>query len=376
MDLTVKSPEILHQDYFELRNQILTTNRELADLLKPLRGKNPVSIEAKCAEIKLLSQGLFQFRTMLNGLRVAEENAAGNFEELQEIRRKWAVLTGQVGLLTVELNQWHAIETLARSQARAKRTKLYPGGTQVFGNLRSQLFASDDIFSRLKDILNPAPQSDEARDHDCFADIGLPNSEFVAHMHAAYRVMLSQRVQSPWKFLDVGCGGGLKVLTASRYFDVTDGLEYDPGYVRSAQDLLGRDNEHEGSVIHADALTFDRYDEYDVIYFYRPMGDDDKLREMEEFIVGAAAPGTLLVAPYMGFGERHGDLGCGRIDGVVYAAGTSQSKADRMRRDAELTGPYIIKKDEPKSATIWDAVLTASRSNGHDLEHRYLPPRH
>lgn len=145
----------------------------------------------------------------------------------------------------------------------------------------SQMGQYDAVFDQLHDVFKPQLQSEGARNHGCFADITLPNSTFVAYAHAAYRTLLALGVNHPTRFLDVGCGTGFKVMMAARYFDECEGFEYDPAYTAAAKGLFARGHFASCSAFQADGLTHEAYDTYDVIYFYRPMREDDQLQELE-----------------------------------------------------------------------------------------------
>ena len=78
------------------------------------------------------------------------------------------------------------------------------------------------------------------------------------------------------KFLDVGSGIGEKSFLAYALggFSHCDGIEFDPRTQAIAQFLLQQMSTQEPYPIRfeqADALTFDRYGDYDVIYMFRPM---------------------------------------------------------------------------------------------------------
>lgn len=215
-----------------------------------------------------------------------------------------------------------------------------------------------------------------AREQACFPDIGLPNSDFHAHMHAAYRLSLAQKRQAPVRFLDVGCGGGLKVYSALRYFDKGYGFDLDEAYVDAGRRLFDMDDTVEGHVFADDALTFEGYGDFDVIYFYRPISDDALLHDLERRIAETARPETILIAPYITFPQRHEELGCGRVAGAVYLANTSQKKADAWRRKAERIGVHVHKPEPPGLQSIWTPLIALSRANGHDFPHRHKKPRY
>ncbi len=116
--------------------------------------------------------------------------------------------------------------------------------------------------------------------------VPLPNEAFVDLVIDAFCALGMNKNK---RFLDVGAGFGSKVLLASPLFDAY-GFDCVDRYVKQAQQLLG------DKVFLADALTFDRYYEYDVVYYYRPIKDNDLYFQLERRIYDALRPG-MLVAP-------------------------------------------------------------------------------
>ena len=369
----VKSPQdvIAEVQTFRgsLRKQVVVLAGEVA-----LRNKmNTQKVDALCAQIDTAIRDFSAIVLQSNNARVADEANAVDRNSLVELRRQWGVASAQTNLFRVELNQWSLMRDLVRTQVSQskKRVPLYDKHQSDIS--KTQTSASDDVFDWLHAVLNQAKQTDDAQEQGCFPDIALPNSKFHEHLHAAYRVLLGRGQTDSVRFLDVGCGGGLKVLCALRYFKNADGLDYQQSYVETAQHLLEGANATTSKAFQADALTFDGYGEYDVIYFYRPLRDIAKIVEMEQRIVDQARPGTILIAPYVGFDARFADLGCGRVDGAIYLAKTSQKDADRLRRMAVQTGVAVVGAEEDRVATIWRPLLEASRHSGYDIE-RYVEP--
>ena len=96
------------------------------------------------------------------------------------------------------------------------------------------------------------------------------------------------------RFLDVGCGVGTTLVLAKHYLDASmcAGIEYDERLI----------NEHRCHVVHyVDALKFDDYSRYNVIYWYRPIEDNRRQKKLEQKIVADAKKGTLFVPVYRSF---------------------------------------------------------------------------
>lgn len=78
----------------------------------------------------------------------------------------------------------------------------------------------------------------------------------------------------PNKFIDVGCGLGDKVISASLIRNgVSDGIEYyEDDAIRARENVkavFGPKNKNK--IFHGDAIKFQNYGDYDFIYMYRPM---------------------------------------------------------------------------------------------------------
>lgn len=218
---------------------------------------------------------------------------------------------------------------------------LYPPALSRHDLYGTQLLMLDQTLLALHRLINPAGQSPQAAELGCFPDIALRASSFVSHAHAAYRVALAQGKSTGLRFLDVGCGGGMKVLSAADFFGTAEGLDYDPAYVSAANTLFAAVGTGRCRAYEANGLTFTGYDAYDVIYFYRPMKEHAGLAALEEQIVRHARPGTILIAPYSSFAQRAADLDFAPIEGEVYVAGMAADAAKALCRAARFIGPDV-----------------------------------
>jgi len=108
------------------------------------------------------------------------------------------------------------------------------------------------------------------------------------------------------KFLDVGCGLGQKVYMARKFLEMSaTGLELRPAYVKTGNQLLKRylsyknETEKEDSffprIVRGNAITYKKYQDYDVIYFYRPAPDPVIQEKIEHAIAKGAKAGAIIV---------------------------------------------------------------------------------
>ena len=218
----------------------------------------------------------------------------------------------------------------------------------------------------LHSLSNTMPQNEDALAHGCFSDIPVPILVFDKLLSAAYRVRLAQNRERPVRFLDVGCGGGTKVFAATRYFPQADGLEYDEGYARAAVQTLAAISHGQCQVIQGDALTFEGYDNYDVIYLYRPLQKDELLAQVEARIQEIARPGTIVIALYSSDLAVRMGIEMAQVDGPVFVTGATQEEADQLRKDAEMTGTEIVKRASNFGfdTGFWAPMLDAASFNG------------
>lgn len=271
-------------------------------------------------------------------------------------------LARQTEALRQRLNLWHPIADLVARHAAPSAVALLPGRPGTEGDP-----LLDMVYKALHRLANASAQSEHAEAHGCFADIPMPIRQFETLMRAAYRIALAQGRTGALRFLDVGCGGGTKMFAASRFFAQCDGLEYDPGYAAAARRTLRTIGAVRCRVLEGDALTFDGYGGYDVIYFYRPMTDDALLDRMERRIFGQVPPGTILVAPYNPFLVSRRGMDCARVVDPIFAPGLSQRAADGLRADAERTGWDIVRRsgDFGFDPGFWGPILEVASFDTH-----------
>lgn len=232
------------------------------------------------------------------------------------------------------------------------------------------------IHDALHILANPNEQDPDAREQNCFADIAMDIQSFEQMMAACRRLLLVQgRVHSA-RFLDIGCGGGTKVFAAARHFARCDGLEYDPGYARAGQRTLSLIMPGQGEVFEGDALTFENYGDYDVIYFYRPINDHDLLEQMQARVVEQARPGTLIVAPYNRELEPREPYPGAQITGPIFATGIGPAQAEHWHANARRTDIRPIRRPDDLrfDPGPWRVVLEAASYNGATRLARKLLP--
>ncbi len=107
-------------------------------------------------------------------------------------------------------------------------------------------------------------------------------------------------IDSPGRFLDVGCGVGEKPFLAYALgaFTQCDGIEFNTDTVAVANYLFGMissSSPYPIRVFPADAFVFDRYAEYDFVYMYRPLRDRSMMHALFRTITSKMAVGAVVV---------------------------------------------------------------------------------
>lgn len=91
--------------------------------------------------------------------------------------------------------------------------------------------------------------------------------------------------------LDIGCGIGNVLLFAEQLGFAVYGIEKDPYPCSIAQRLFGEEKVGQHDIWH-----YDRYGDFDVLYYFRPFSDREPQRRFEAMIEDRLKPGGLLIA--------------------------------------------------------------------------------
>ena len=142
--------------------------------------------------------------------------------------------------------------------------------------------------------------------------IHLPAECFIRQLQFVIKKLeLTPAQIAKMKFVDVGCGVGQKVFLAHCFGFECFGLELRAELIDAGQHLFDnmyvqkpavRSNEMEwrwrspSFFIQGNALTYDGYNQFDIIYFFCPLFKDELEIELEKKIAADAKPGTILMA--------------------------------------------------------------------------------
>jgi SAM-dependent methyltransferase len=105
------------------------------------------------------------------------------------------------------------------------------------------------------------------------------------------RVAWSRTPARSPRFLECGSGFGFVAALAREVgFSVT-GIEIEPSYVEISRGLFPSVRVEE-----ADLTTFDRFGDFDVIYYYKPFAEEDRQARFERRVEAALRPGGIVLA--------------------------------------------------------------------------------
>ncbi|WP_108835496.1 class I SAM-dependent methyltransferase [Tateyamaria sp. Alg231-49] len=223
----------------------------------------------------------------------------------------------------------------------------------------------------LHKIANPSEhtQSASAEKDGLYRDIPLPMSQFSSLIGAAYRLCLAQRKTHPLRFLDVGSGGGTKVLAATTCFDVCHGLEYEAHTFATGSQVLEGLGADRCTLFHGNAFEFEDYGNYDVIYYFRPMQSNPDMIALEARILAQARPGSFLCVPGEMATPNHDAAGARNVSGHVYATGMSKEEVDDLHFAARHIGTSVpgFYKTPPRVSPLLEPLLKACARNGYRI---------
>ncbi|NDR59190.1 class I SAM-dependent methyltransferase [Aliiruegeria sabulilitoris] len=312
-------------------------------------------------QIHLLRQLIPQFDAAYHAAGETLEIAGG----ARQIRPPdWLAFSAHVGLMRNWANGWSAVQARISEQCPPRRRSLEYQTEKASPVHAAALDAADRTVAQLLRALAPnAPSAATART-GYGTQTGLTHSEFMALALACWRVLKAQGRHDLTRFLDVGCGVGLQVLSALQFFDEAFGLERDPDYAQAARDLFGGAGAAKAGVLEGEARNFASYDRFDAIQICLPLKPLQELKELEEYVITSARPETLLIVGHGGFAPRAEALGCARIATRLYLTGTTPRKAASLRRKAELIGTNVTPESAPLRS-VWEPILQASRRRGY-----------
>lgn len=224
------------------------------------------------------------------------------------------------------------------------------------------------VMQALFSLSNPQAPALAVPGAESHADIALPGAYFFELMEAAQRILLAQGHDGPMRFLDMGCGGGSKVVAALGAFEEARGADSNPAYVAAARAFLTQLGHDPDLIEEADALRYDKYGEFDVIYFYRPLKAPELAAQMEARVIDQARPGAVIVAP-LNMTLGRGSRAASRVVDSIFVAHASPDQARDLCERATGLGSEHKPEDvhDAQALGFWAPVILQSRRNGFSL---------
>ena len=298
----------------------------------------------------------------LRQINARTEDAGVTARKLRSVRKT-------LNSATARIRFWGRFESIVSAQIKSERRPLVDPGIAPWREVEVMDHVIALFLDSMHKAANPTEytQGDDANEYGCHRDIPLPMGKFSKMIAAAHRLCLAQQKDRPLKFLDVGSGGGTKVLAATTCFDHCDGIEYEQSTVETGAKLLKLLSPSNCRLIHGDALVFADYAHYDVIYFYRPLVNFDKMVEMEQRIISQARPGTILLVAGGLFSTELEAKGVHELVEQIYVTGMSDAAAKDLLVTAEQMGSMVAGFGRRKFTRLgyWQPLFEVSMRNGY-----------
>lgn len=344
----------------EIEKLAALIDRAVALIATPLNPPPAAERAALLGDIDALES---PFRRATRGLEF-ELRRSGNFIASPSAVHSGPLVNRVQHISRRSLRAWNALRACMARALAGDEAEIYPSWLQDMAD--TQVDALARAFVLVDQILNAVDQDDAAAAFGAYRDIPMLPHLYMAMMHGAMRAKAAAAHEKPLRYLDVGSGRGTTLLMAARFFPLVHGIEFDPGFHERANRLLNTEYTLNCRSILANALEFEDYDEYDIIYFYKPMSDIDLLAEMEARIVEQARPGTLLIAPYLGFFDRH-EAAVSKVDWHIYLRNGAGYSGKDIRKAIPRIGPFVRHPDTAISSKVcghWAPLVRALSARG------------
>ena len=362
----MKTIQELNSEVDKLEQQLASDIAMVSAQLEPLPGnRDTATLEISWAKASITRQKLAGcLRNSMPQIKASKATAEIDTRRLRAARKDLRDRQSMVQL-------WRRFEAIVLPQLLPERQRLGEADIAPLPGVEVMDHVMALFMDSMHKVANPTAdkQGADAENHGCHRDIPYALSWFSKTIGAAHRICLALQKQRPLRFLDVGSGGGTKVLAATMCFDVCDGLEYDTDAVSTGRRFLDLLAPERCKLIHGDALEFSDYGDYDVIYFFKPLKGHHRMIELEERIIAQARPTTVLLPVGEFFMDDLQSRGIHKLADKIYINGVSENEAFKIRNTAEQMGPMIPgfgRKTLPNPG-YWTPLLEVSAKNGYFL---------
>lgn len=155
-------------------------------------------------------------------------------------------------------------------------------------------YVLNEIIQHIEELVTPRIDRERTYEQGMYPCIPFSNQSFLNRLQDAMDILQAVGTRDDKggrpKFIDVGCGIGMKVKMAALAGLEAHGIEYHKEYVRLAHRLV-----NQSCITRGDAREYKRYGEFDIIYFYCPMANHDLQIQLEKTIYEQAKEGAVLI---------------------------------------------------------------------------------
>lgn len=152
-------------------------------------------------------------------------------------------------------------------------------------------------FYRRIEVVLSKTLSCSAHNTDSWCNIPYSNGCFIRLIKQVLS-KIKKKKDKPIKFLDVGCGFGLKCWLAHILGLEATGIDLCKEYVELARKIFWYSYRDEFilKIQQANALKYKGYGDYDIVYMYHPIRNNDLMQKVVDRVTQQMKPGAFLVA--------------------------------------------------------------------------------
>lgn len=152
-----------------------------------------------------------------------------------------------------------------------------------------------DIINRFVGLYSREASRETQNDPDCeYPFVAMDTRQVFSQIAFARNYLEKTRnifSEGKTTFLDIGCGIGNVLLIAEQFGFDAYGIEKDPYTFRIASQLIGKEK-----IEQADIWNYERYDHFNVIYYFRPFSDREPQLRFEKLIEESMREEAILIA--------------------------------------------------------------------------------
>lgn len=204
---------------------------------------------------------------------------------------------------------------LAKVKVPQKTKRSYAAGLDEWPLRVKRLVDKIDVTSRnidlvCRDVIGKQPRA-------CYSFIPFHNVGFILDL---LKVMQHHNKHHPsrrkLRFLDAGCGPGLKVVIAEAMGCMATGLEISPTLIKKGKELFSFNRRHPR--LRQGDVRFHDYGEYDIIFFYAPLRSSTQEKIFEKRIWEQCRVGAYVIGRMQAIRPPHKYIDIGKCEGKIW----------------------------------------------------------